>query len=710
MTALFKDIKSADATLYRDTGYTKVWLDGEVEPDLHTRLAAVTPAVLTAITPTVAADDRATVDALLAGYEVTLVTSTPVARAAVYRLLADADDGPVALDTETMVLPEYRGPVPIAINKDGSIAKRQPKDGAAGYALDPRRARVRLLQAHAGGRAIYLFDMSAVSWDAVAPLLKGDVALFNAVFDIKMILASGGPEPAGRVFDTMTTMRLLEPCERYPVGMEEAARLLLDTKVPKGLGAADWSGELTEDMRRYAAVDALVTYRLWQAQQQEMTEADRAAQAITDECLLATARMELAGMPHDGDAHHAFIAAVTEEAATAQQALVAATGLPPTPTDTEVRAWLASALDDEALMDWPTTGKTGALAVNRIALTQTAAAGVPGVPELLAVRRWGKALSTYGEPLLRHVADDSRLYARFLVAGARSGRYSSREPNLQNLPKRGRHELLAGFRRIIRAPEGRRILAADYGQIELRIMAEVSGDETMCAAFAAGDDVHMAMARNLAGGDWEALDDAERKRARSLAKSANFGLIYGSGPAAFARSATANGTPLSTEEAAAIIATWRETYPGIHEWQQEQTWRCRQDGYVQTVGGRRWWFDWRARPWDDPMLDELEDYQVDDYVRGFERNYSLNHPVQGTAAEVIAIALSYADRALRDYPARIIAVVHDELVVEADTDAADAVADVLQTEMTRAWQDFFPEAPTTGLVDVGGGPTWADAH
>jgi DNA polymerase-1 len=495
--------------------------------------------------------------------------------------------------------------------------------------------------------------------------------------------------------------------------MDEAADLLLELELPKGLGAADWSGELDGDMVRYAAGDPRVTFLLRQEQAARFDATDECSQNISDECLVATANMELAGLPHDADAHRQFIAAVEQELETAVAALADATGgkLIGDPTPTELGAYLEQVLDDEELAAWPRTKKTGALATDKVTLSQDFAADIPGIKELLTVRQWTKALSTYGSSLLER-ADDGRIYARFLVAGGRAGRYSCRGPNLQQLPKRGKHELLATFRRVIAAPPGRVIMAADYSQIELRIMAQLAQDETMLGAFATGADVHMAMAQNLAGDAWDALSPEEKSRARGLAKSANFGLIYGSGAAAFARSATANGTPLTEAEAADIIETWRQTYPGIHRWQMEQTYRSRLDGYVQTVGGRRWFWEWRAMHPSDSRLDDLEDYQVPDAIAGYERNYSLNHPVQGSAAEVLAIALAYVDRALVGHDAVVCAVVHDELVLEVADDPVTilTVAGILRVEMTRAWLDFFPDAPWRGLVDVGWGPTWADAH
>jgi DNA polymerase I-like protein with 3'-5' exonuclease and polymerase domains len=169
---------------------------------------------------------------------------------------------------------------------------------------------------------------------------------------------------------------------------------------------------------------------------------------------------------------------------------------------------------------------------------------------------------------------------------------------------------------------------------------------------------------------------------------------------------------MTEEDAADVIATWRDTYPRIVEWQNDQRWRTKQDGYVSTVGGRRWWWEWRAKEWDDPRLDDLEDWQVEDAVSGFSYTYACNHPIQGTCAEVMQVALAHIDRALRPYDARLVATIHDEvvLVVKDDPATIRAVRRILRCKMTRAWLEFFPDAPRRGLVDIGVGYTWADAH
>ncbi|WP_254451544.1 DNA polymerase [Ruegeria sp. HKCCA5763] len=146
----------------------------------------------------------------------------------------------------------------------------------------------------------------------------------------------------------------------------------------------------------------------------------------------------------------------------------------------------------------------------------------------------------------------------------------------------------------------------------------------------------------------------------------------------------------------------------MKRWQRDQERQTRRGGDVSTIGGRRWLFRWRSRTPDDKGFDELEDWQVDDWLDGYERNFALNHPVQGTAAEIIGVALVYVGEALRHLPACIVATVHDELVIDCavDPQTVRAVRRILKAKMTRAWLEFLPDAPFRGVVDITTGPCW----
>jgi DNA polymerase I-like protein with 3'-5' exonuclease and polymerase domains len=703
-----------------------LFVDGLQDQRLSEQLQ--TSGIYDLLVPKIDQNQRDQAHRLLNGTPVEYITNNDRAAEMVREQIAVAQEsGILALDTETAVKEQYRQPIPIKINKDGSVAKRQPKDGAAGYALSPRHAYVRLVQVFAG-ETIALFDMHHVDSEILRPLVT-DVpmlGMFNAVFDVKHLIASCDLEPTVRIWDSQIGMRLVRGYRsQWPIGMDTAADHLLGVDVPKGLGASHWFvKKLSQDQRDYAAIDPLITYDLVQEQREVFDDADNSVQSITDECIVAVARMELAGMHIDVDAHRDFITTWEQELEDAENALRAITGgrLYQDPTPAQIRDYLEDTLTPEQRAIWPTTKKTGELQASKNAY-RLAGADVPGVAELEMVSLWRKGLSTYGESLLERVEPNGRLYGRFLLAGARTGRFSSREPNLQNIPKRSK--AFSKFRQVFAAPPGYVMMAADYSQIELRIMAEIAEDQTMLETYDLYDqyrhdpvqqkryDVHRTTAASLSEDDLDTLPAETVDLLRTQAKAANFGLIYGSGARGFMIYAKVQyGLDMTLDEAEDIIYRFRETYLDIAAWQDRQTGRARTQGHVMTVGGRTWHFDWGAHSWDDPKIDELEDWQVDDFVAGFERNFALNLPVQGSAAEVMQLALAHVDKALRPYNARIVATVHDELVLEVKDYPATirSVRRVLRTKMTRALLELFPDAACMAAVDIGVGPTWAEAH
>ncbi|CUH42058.1 DNA polymerase [Ruegeria atlantica] len=699
---LFRRIVASKSTLFRNS-------DGTVaietnDADLRADVTNLQASIAAAVNPSIDHEQRNAARDLLHGFTVELIEDVATAERAVAELTRRAKlSGCLAFDTETAVRSEFLTPVPVVFTKAGSIAKRQPKTGVAGYALNPRKSRVRLIQAYAGGRQVALFDMSKLAPSVIAPLLQDVPALaaFNAVFDAKFLLSDGYAEPTPRIYDVMTAMRLINGSRD---NMAKSAMTLLGIEVPKGLGASDWHRQnLNQDQLDYAAIDALITFWLWEKQRDLLDDVDEHAQSLSDDLIVPVARMELAGLPISRERHTSKVAHWQSSLADAQKDLASATKsqLRDIPTSRQVCAYLEGTLSADNLEAWPRTKKNEQLCTDQKAL-KNHGADIPGIPELLTVRAWAKALSTYGDNLAQHIDDDDRIRSSFLIAGARTGRFSSRNVNLQNQPKRGK--LLAGFRDIFAAKPGHIIISADYSQIELRIAAELSGDTEMREAFRQRIDLHTRTASLL-------TTDEPTREDRTLAKAANFGLLYGSGVRGFRNFAKATyGLDLTHNDADELISDFFAAYPELHRWRFRQERETRRDGVVSTLGGRRWDFSWRSHTADDKGFDDLENWQINDWLDGYERNFALNHPIQGVAAEVIGVALCYVDKALRHLPARIVATVHDELVIECanNPDTVRAVRRNLNARMTRAWLEFFPDAPWRGVVDITQGPSWGE--
>jgi DNA polymerase I len=656
------------------------------------------------VLPSVRADEAELVRSLLAdaGASIAYVTSPSAARQAVAEIRASAPDV-IGLDFETEVLPAFRQPIPIKFTKDGNLAARQPRDGAAGAALDPYRSKVRLVQAWAGGEHCYVFDMRSVTWADIAPLFEGPLAIFNAVFEVKRLIHEAKIEPTGCIYDVVTAVWLTDG--RRP-SLAEAIAINYRLNIPKELGASDWSADtLTSEQLEYAALDAVLCSLLWNTQQNELfDDIDKQCQQVADSVIPAIARMELHGMPIDVTAHRAQIARWQTELAAAQNALHGASPLRDLLKPTELQAHLRDVLDADAVATWPRTD-SGRLTTRRQQLQLNS--HLPALAELLQVRALQKLIDAFGDSLIDAVNPvTGRLHTSFLIAGASTGRFAARGKNLQQMPKRRE----AGFRKIFAAPEGQLVMALDYSQIELRVAAELISDwfgtdSILRQSFAAGLDAHTATAMSMTGKRTpQDVTDEERQ----LAKPCNFGLLYRMGNNGFYNYLRANFVPdITFERACELKAQFFGGYPDLARWQDEYARHTREQGYTQTVAGRRWHWKWQAQ--DPEEVDEDAPFHAD-AISGFRGAYAINHPVQGSSAEVMQIALARLDQALRDEPAQIIATVHDEAVLSVPDDIAsvERIGAIAQHEMISAFLEVFPDAPTLNLVDPKVGPTWGD--
>ena len=306
----------------------------------------------------------------------------------------------------------------------------------------------------------------------------------------------------------------------------------------------------------------------------------------------------------------------------------------------------------------------------------------PIVQEVLEYRELTKLKSTYTDGLLKTIAADGRIHTTFQMTVTDTGRLSSREPNLQNIPIR--RELGSGIRRMFVAGPGNVLVDADYSQIELRLLAHISGDETMKNAFLSGEDVHAVTASQVFGiplGEVTA-------HMRSQAKAVNFGIVYGI--SAFSLSQDIGVFP---NEAKAYIDTYMEKYHGVREYMADTIAQGKEKGYVQTLFGRR------------RYLPELSASNFN--VRSFGERVARNMPIQGTAADVMKLAMIRVHQRLkREIPeAKLLLQVHDELIVECPEAMAERAAGILKEEMEGAVSWSVPLTADTGI-----GRSWADAH
>ena len=306
----------------------------------------------------------------------------------------------------------------------------------------------------------------------------------------------------------------------------------------------------------------------------------------------------------------------------------------------------------------------------------------PIVEAVLDYRQLAKLKSTYVDGLTKVIAADGRIHTSFQNTVTATGRLSSTEPNLQNIPVRT--ELGAELRKMFVAPAGRVLVDADYSQIELRLLAHIAGDEHMIAAFRAGEDIHTVTASQVFGVPPEQVTHEMRRRAKAV----NFGIVYG-----ISDFSLSQDIGVTRAEAKAYMEKYFEKYSGVHAYMTQVVERAKADGYVSTLMGRRRW------------LPELKSSNFN--TRSFGERVALNMPIQGTAADIIKLAMLRVRDRLKAEGLRgqLVLQVHDELIVECPQEEQERVCALLKEEM----EGVFPLSVPL-VAETHAGQSWAESH
>ena len=306
----------------------------------------------------------------------------------------------------------------------------------------------------------------------------------------------------------------------------------------------------------------------------------------------------------------------------------------------------------------------------------------PIVDEVLEYRMLTKLKSTYADGLLKVISDDGRIHTSFQMTVTATGRLSSTEPNLQNIPIR--KKLGAQIREMFVAAPGMTLVDADYSQIELRLLAHISGDEAMREAFLSGEDFHAVTASRVFNVPLAEVTPLLRSRAKAV----NFGIVYG-----ISAFSLAQDIGVFPNEAKAYMDAYLEKYHGVRDYMKRIVEQAKQDGYVSTAYGRR-----RSLP-------ELKSANFN--IRQFGERVALNMPIQGTAADIIKIAMVNVSKRLKQegLRSRLLLQVHDELITECPEEEVETVKQLLKQEMEQA---VSLSVPLT--ADVKAGHSWAEAH
>ncbi|MGJ0510661.1 MAG: DNA polymerase [Methylocystis sp.] len=642
------------------------------------------------------------------GVEVTVPSNSEQAKTLVLELIASSGDFGLVLDVETATLPPWKiARPPLVFRADGSVADHQPRY-ALEAALDPHRSRIRLIQI-AGRRRkdirnrvlIIDTDLIPATDEALLPIWRSKLWIHNAAFDVKHFIAAGVDLSRAEIVDTMLLAGMVHRCEpngNLPApsrpSLAKYAETVLGVDLPKSGQVSDWSREtLSREQLTYAALDvALLALLIPKSWNNLPDEPSKACVLRASAATLAVAHLELAGMAIDPTALEKAANAWAKEIEDLT-GRIRAVGGPERPNSPMcVGKWLESALPPEVFAVWPRTSG-GALSTEG-KLLRRAVEHHEAIQLLVRRAKVAKMASSFGHSLLKKINPATgRLHCNLKISGAKTGRFSCSDPNLQQIPSRG--EQGAFMRSIFVAPPGCVLIGADYSQLELRVLAAVSGDPAMNAAFANGQDLHAITAcgmLRIAPEEFD-IDNPIHKAARASAKAVNFGIIYGCGATGLAEFARdAYGVSMTQAEAAHAMAQFLNTYEGAADWMENAASDANRYKCIRTAGGRIY-------PAAYEPLGEIS------------RQQALNFPIQGAAAEVALEAIIRIEKALRDIPqARLIAQVHDEFLLEADDEptCVAAASAALEAGMREGFGALFPHALQTGLVDVGVGRNWAE--
>lgn len=626
--------------------------------------------------------------------EAAKAAATPPPSNATYELVQDVDSlkrwvaeatrvGVVAVDTETTSLDA------VAAELVGISMATAP--GKACYIPLRHKGKVPEGQLDLGGDAEDVPVQIPVqeALDLLRPLFADPGVLKvgqNVKYDQTILTLAG--VPLDPIDDTMLLSFVLD-AGQHGHGMDELAKLHLDhAPIPYKEVAGTGKSQITFDRvpldkaLDYAAEDADITLRLWEQLKPRLVH-DRMVnlyETIERPLVPVIASMEQAGIKVDRGILEAMSADFEQRAAEIEKEVHVLAG---EEFNVGSPKQLGEILFDKMSLSGGKKTKTGAYQTGAEVLEDLAAQGVDLARRVLDWRQLTKLKSTYTDALPREINPRTgRVHTAYHMAGAATGRLSSSDPNLQNIPIRT--EEGRKIRTAFIAEEGHTLISADYSQIELRILADIAGIDALKQAFDDGVDIHALTASQVFGVPLDEMDGATRRRAKAI----NFGIIYGISAFGLSRQ-----LQIPQGEAKQFIEAYFERYPGVKDYMDRTKARAREDGSVETLFGRR--IHLRGIKDKNPAM------------RNFSERAAINAPIQGTAADVIKRAMIRIPDGLAQagLKARMLLQVHDELIFEApDAEVAETIATVKQVMERAAYLSVPLE------VEAGQGPSWADAH
>jgi len=543
--------------------------------------------------------------------------------------------------------------------------------------LDPHEDKLRLIQIACEGAPVLIIDCFSFlpcGREALQKIMASDAVkvLHNAKFDLKFLMREGmRPHP---VFDTMLAAMLLRASggpNRF--SLQALCAHYLNIHLDKSEQAGPWGGGLSPTQLEYAARDALSLLRLREILVNEIKANDlQTIAAIEFGCAVALAHIEYHGIHIDPIKWTALTKKTEREYTAGRNGLCDFTGPP-------IRQTTMWGVDREYGGNFDSGPyMIGLLKKHGIAVTGTAKSDLypyrdhPLVKTFAAYRKASKSLSSFLRPIMSMPGfERCRLHPQYHQISAWSGRMSCDRPNIQQIPRD------PAFRACFTAPEGKALIIADYSQIELRVAAQISGDRQMIKAYREGLDLHLLTASLIMG----IPQDGVTKQKRQAAKAVNFGLIFGMGAQGLQQYARQSyGTEMTLQEAALFRNRFFRAYDGIERWHAELKRNPPREG--RTLAGRKF-----------------------SYGESAPIPVTANTPVQGTAADIMKKALALLVLRIPE-PARIVAVVHDEIIVECDEGRAEEVAALNKGVMEEAGNSILRDVPVVAEAVIAG--NWAE--
>ena len=551
--------------------------------------------------------------------------------------------------------------------------------------LDPYNARLRLIQL-AAPDSVHIIDVDAFgngdlsNNEALNPARRLLAAprpikiAHNAKFDAKFIKHNLGVDLGG-LFDTLLAGQLISAGnieERH--GLEVVASRYLNESVDKSERLSNWEFELSEAQLEYAARDAAILLPL-RKKLIERLKSDSLVKCaqLEFECVMPVANIELAGFYMHKDRWLEQLSIVGKRRAELADDLQEILGKDAAQGSLFGPARANINLDShqqltEALnrMGIPLPDST------RNWKLQPLAAQYPVVATLLEYRTVQKALTSYGQNMIDLINPATgRLHADFRQIGAPTGRFSCTNPNIQQVPH------AVEYRRCFSGhPVGRKLVIADYSQIELRILAEFSGDQGFIDAFNSGSDLHRVTAAQV----FNAPLDQVTKEQRDFAKRLNFGVVYGIGAQRFSML-----TGLTVPEAENVLRKYFATYRQLDNYLRDAANRAVRERQARTASGRLVRF----------RFDEQDRQQI-----SMTQRNGKNTPIQGTSADILKRSLRLLEDDLRDTSAKIVNIIHDEIVVEVDSDEAEEIARKVEHAMCAAGEEYLRTVPVKVETEI----------